>query len=199
MFVWRDLDTRSAVRRLRILGVPFAVLFLIPLIFVLYQALLGFSFSFYAGYGLVFELTSSGLKLFGNLVVPVVTGTTLFMALLYILSLPILLIIFTWANVFVGSFKGVEVFENGGKVCEGIKSFIAQGSNREKILIVAHTLALILACLFGPLYFIERFGILVTPYLSIFLMLFLISFIGFAYSGIKIEQALKNYAETVQT
>jgi len=115
------LDTKSAVRRLRILGLPFAVLFLIPLIFVLYQVLLGFSFSFYTGYGLVFELTSSGLKLFGNLVVPVVTGITLFMAFLFILSLPILLIITTWANVFVGSFKGVIGFENYGEVFDTLR------------------------------------------------------------------------------
>lgn len=199
MFVWCELDTKTVLKRLRILVIPFAVTFLISVIYVLYQSLLGYSFKFFTGYGLFFELTSSGLKLFGDLLVPVVTGTTVFMALLFISSLVPIFVIPPFTNFFICPFVEVRGFENYGKVCEGI-TFIFQGSKRVKLFAAAFTLTIILACLFLSLWFLSGLGILaVNLSFSRFLgLLFVSNFLAALYFGFRIERALKNYVETAQ-
>ncbi len=121
MFLWRDLDTKIALKRLRILVIPFGVLFLIPIVYFAYQNFLGFSFRFFTGYG-VFEYTFLGIKYFGEPVFPVVTGATVFVALLFVSSLVPIFVIAPFTNFIIRPFVDVRGFENYGKVCEGITS-----------------------------------------------------------------------------
>ena len=176
------------------------VLSLLPLFvaitFTFYFNFLSYSFSFFTGYGL-FEYTSLGIKRGGELVIPVITSTTVFIVALLFISLP-LVVIGTWTAPFTRPFKDVKGFEKFGKVREEIKSFIVQLSNKEKLIVVAFTLTSILAYLFASLWFTVQFGML-PPYFSSFLLfLFLINLLGFLYFGSRIEGVLKRYLETVK-
>ncbi|MFB0561132.1 MAG: hypothetical protein ACETWM_07945 [Candidatus Lokiarchaeia archaeon] len=199
MCVWRELDTKSVLKRLRVLSIIFAVPVLIAIIFVFYQDFLGYSVEFYSGYGLFFEYTSLGLKYLGELIFPLITNATVFIALIFIISLTPLLIINTWIAFFIRPFKDVRGFENYGKVCKETESFIVQGSNREKLIVVAFTLTSILTYLFASLWFTGELGMLTPTYFSSFLLfLFIIDLLGLLYFGFRIERALKRYLETVK-
>ncbi|MEM3587864.1 MAG: hypothetical protein QXO71_11155, partial [Candidatus Jordarchaeaceae archaeon] len=63
MFNWRGLDTREVLKRLYRVVMPFAVPFLVAVIFVAYQNSLGQSFNFFTCYG-VFTYSSFGLRYF---------------------------------------------------------------------------------------------------------------------------------------
>ncbi|MHA1362953.1 MAG: hypothetical protein ACTSP1_10590 [Candidatus Freyarchaeota archaeon] len=196
MFVWRDLDTKIALKRLNILHVLSLLPLFVAITFTFYFNFLSYSFSFFTGYGL-FEYTSLGIKRGGELVIPVITSTTVFIVALLFISLP-LVVIGTWTAPFTRPFKDVKGFEKFGKVREEIKSFIVQLSNKEKLIVVAFTLTSILAYLFASLWFTVQFGML-PPYFSSFLLfLFLINLLGFLYFGSRIEGVLKRYLETVK-
>ncbi|MHA1209757.1 MAG: hypothetical protein ACTSRF_11125, partial [Candidatus Freyarchaeota archaeon] len=95
MCVWRGLDTKTALKRLYILYIPFAVLFWVAGIFPFYQELLGYSFNYFTEYG-VFEYTSLGIKYFGDLLFPVITSFTVFVVMLFFFSLTPFLITGFW-------------------------------------------------------------------------------------------------------
>ncbi len=192
MFVWRDLDMKTASKRLRIMVMPFAVPFLTAVIFVAYQISPGQSFNFFTRYG-VFTYSSLGLRCFGELVFPMINSTTLFVALLFISSLIPIIIVTPFTDFFIRPFKDVTGFESFEKVCEAIKSFIAQRSKREKLLFAALTLTIILACLFLLLWFLSLLGILTVNFrFSTFLgLLFVSNYLVVLYSGFRIERALK--------
>jgi hypothetical protein len=197
MLVWRDLDTESALKRLQILGVLSLVPLFVAITFTFYFNFLSYSFSFFTDYAL-FEYTSLGIKRGGELVIPVITSTTVFIVALLFISLP-LVVIGTWTAPFTRPFKDVEGFEKFGKVREEIKSFIVQLSNRGKLIVVAFTLTSILAYLFASLWFTVQFGMLIPPYFSSFLLfLFPINLLGSLYFGSRIERVLKRYLETVK-
>jgi len=197
MLIWRDLDTRSALKRFQILVVLSLVPVSVLLAFELYFISLGHS-SFFIGYA-VFEYTSLGIKWGGELVIPVITGTTVFIVALLFISLP-LVVIGTWTAPFTRPFKDVKGFEKFGKVREEIKSFIVQGSKREKLIVAAFTLTITMAFLSWSLVLLGWRGISVLNKVSAFLvLLWAINLLGALYSGGKVEQALKKYAETVQT
>lgn len=162
MFVWRDLDTKTVLRRIYFLAVPFLVLLLMAVAFVLYQYFWGFSFPFFTGYGLFFELTPFGLKLFGNLLVPMVSSTAVFVAFLFIVSFAAILVLGTCINVFISPFRGTSGFENYGRVYEKTKRVIFQESKKGRQFAAAITLTITLAYLFLSLWFLSELGILVV-------------------------------------
>jgi hypothetical protein len=200
MFVWRDLDTKTASKRLRIMVMPFVVPFLTAVIFVAYQISPGQSFNFFTGYG-VFTYSSLGLRYFGELVFPMINSITVFVALLFISSLIPIIIVAPFTDFFIRPFKDVTGFESFEKVCEAIKSFIAQGSKREKLLVAVLTLTSILALLFLSLVFLNWLGIIAINLSSswFLLLLFVSNYSVALYSGFRIERVLKKYAETAQT
>jgi len=65
MFVWRDLDTKIALKRLNILHVLSLLPLFVAITFTFYFNFLSYSFSFFTGYGL-FEYTSLGIKWVAN-------------------------------------------------------------------------------------------------------------------------------------
>ena len=135
----------------------------------------------------------------GELVIPVITSTTVFIVALLFISLP-LAVISTWTAPFTRPFKDVKGFEKFGKVHEGVKSFIVQGSKREKLIVAAFTLTITMAFLSWSLVLLGCCGISVLNKVSAFLVLLLvINILGAFYFGRRVEQALKKYAETVQT
>ena len=190
--VWKELDTKTALKRLKVLVVSFLVPFLIPITFVLYQNLLGYSFSFFTGYALL-EYTSLGIKKGGELVVPIFTGVTVFMVTLFFISLPFLAI-GCWAALSIRPFENVKGFEKLGKVLEKTRFLIVQGSRKGKLHVAAFTLTWILMLLFLSLWFISSLGILVlnTGSLSFLGLLWTINLLGALYFGRRVEQSLKN-------
>ncbi|MFB0561133.1 MAG: hypothetical protein ACETWM_07950 [Candidatus Lokiarchaeia archaeon] len=198
MFVWRDLDTKSALKRLKILGILSSVPLFVVSTFTIYFNFVGYSFSFFTGYAL-FEYTSLGIKWGGEWVIPVFTGTTVSIVAIFFISLPFV-VIGSLAAFFTRPFEDVKGFEKFGKVREEVKSFIVRGSKREKLHVAAFTLTWILMFLFWSLLFLGWLGILVLNTGLAFLgLLFAINLLGALYFGGRVEQALKNYAETVQT
>nr|MDO8075577.1 hypothetical protein [Candidatus Freyarchaeota archaeon] len=200
MLIWRDLDTRSALKRFQILVVLSLVPVSVLLAFELYFISLGHS-SFFIGYA-VFEYTSLGIKWGGELVIPFSTATTVFVVyvgVLFFIFLPFV-VIGTLGASFTRPFKDVKGFEKFGKVHEGVKSFIVQGSKREKLIVAAFTLTITMAFLSWSLVLLGWRGISVLNKVSAFLvLLFAINLLGALYFGGKVEQALKKYAETAQT
>jgi len=200
MFVWRDLDTRSALKMFQILVVLSLVPVSVLLAFELYFISLGHS-SFFIGYA-VFEYTSLGIKWGGELVIPFSTATTVFVVyvvVLFFIFLPFVVIGILGAS-FTRPFKDVKGFEKFGKVHEGVKSFIVQGSKREKLIVAAFTLTITMEFLSCSLVLLGCCGISVLNKVSAFLVLLLvINILGAFYFGRRVEQALKKYAETVQT
>lgn len=132
--------------------------------------------------------------------IPVFTGTTVLMVALFFISLPFLVIVM-WTAFFTRLFKDVKGFENYGKVCEGITSFIVQGSKREKLFATALTLTIILACLFLSLWFLSGLGILTVNFRfsTLLGLLFVGNYLVALYFGFRIERALKKYVEMVRT
>lgn len=65
MFVWRDLDTKSALKRLNILYVLSLLPLCVAITFTFYFNFISYSFSFFTGYAL-FEYTSLGIKRVAN-------------------------------------------------------------------------------------------------------------------------------------
>ncbi len=198
MFVWRGLDTKSVLKRLYILCIPFAVLFWIAAIFPFYQELLGYSFTFFTGYG-VFEYTSLGIKYFGDLLFPVITSVTVFVVVLFFLSLTPFLITGLWIS-FIRPFKDVKGFEKAEKVSEVIESLTVQGSKREKLIVAAFMLTSILAVLFFSIVFLGWLGILTLNIHSLIFLtipppIFLLVALHFES---RIQRLLKNYGEMVQ-
>nr|MDO8061669.1 hypothetical protein [Candidatus Freyrarchaeum guaymaensis] len=161
------------------------VLSLLPLFvaitFTFYFNFLSYSFSFFTGYALL-EYTSLGIKKAGELVIPVITSTTVFIVALLFISLPII-VISTWTAPFTRPFKDVKGFEKFGKVHEEIKSFIVQLSNKEKLIVVAFTLTSILAYLFASLWFTAQFGMLPSYFSNFLLLLFPINLLAFRILG----------------
>ncbi len=197
MLIWQDLDTKSALKRLRILSVLSPVPLFVAFIFTISQDLLGYSFSFFTGYAL-FRYTSLGIKWGGEWVIPVFTSTTVFMVALFFIPLPFVVISILGAS-FTRPFKDVKGFEKFGKVRDEVKSFIVQGSKREKLYVAAFTLTWILMFLFWSLLFLGWLGILVLNKGLAFLgLLWTINLLVALYFRGRVEQRLKNYAETVQ-
>ncbi len=133
----------------------------------------------------------------GELVIPVITSTTVFIVALLFISLP-LAVISTWTAPFTRPFKDVKGFEKFGKVHGEIKSFIVQLSNKEKLIVVAFTLTSILAYLFASLWVTAQFGMLPSYFSDFFFLLFPINLLGSLYFGSRIERVLKRYLETVK-
>jgi len=196
VMVWKELDTKTALKRLYILSAPFLVAYSIVVVFTFYQYFFGFSFRSFTGYGLFFEFTSFGLKCFGELVFPVITGTTVLVVLLFIVPLASLLVMGTWINSFVRPLKNVRGFENYGKVCEAVKLFTSQGP-KGKRLTAATALTIILAYLFLLLWFLAWFGIVTVNLSSLFLGLGITSLLLMFYFGFRIERELQEYAKNL--
>ncbi|MEM3561866.1 MAG: hypothetical protein QXR19_01435 [Candidatus Jordarchaeaceae archaeon] len=201
MVIWRDLDTESALKRLQILGLLSLVPVFVYTAFVLYFISAGRSSFFFIGYA-VFEYTSLGIKWGGELVVPFSSATTVFVVvvvLLFLIFSPFI-VIGTLGASFTRPFKNVKGFEKFGKVREGVKSFIAQGSKREKLIVAAFTLASITAFLLWSLVLLSLLGISVlNKGLGFLGLLWAINLLAVIYFRGRVEQALKKYAETVQT
>mgnify|MGYP005840877789 CR=1 FL=1 len=198
MLVWRDLDTKSALKGFQILVGLSLVLLFGAFIFTISQDLLGYSYSFFTGYAL-FKYTSFGIKWGGDWVIPVFTSTTVFLVALFFISLPFA-VIGSLAAFFICPFKDVEGFEKFGKVGEEVKSFIVKESKRVKLLVAAFTLIWILVFLFWSLLFLSWLGILVlNKGLAFFGLLWAINFLVALYLRGRVEQTLKNYIEKVQT
>ena len=199
MCVWRGLDTKTALKRLYILYIPFAVLFGVAGIFPFYQELLGYSFNNFTGYG-VFEYTSLGIKYFGDLLFPVITSFTVFVVMLFFFSLTPFLITGFWI-VLIRPFKNVKGFEKAERVCEVIESLIVQGSKKEKLIVAAFMLTNILAVLFFSIVFLGWLGILK---LNIHSLIFLtippptLLLVALRFES-RIQHLLKKYGEMVQT
>jgi len=150
----------------------------------------------------VFEYTFLGIKWGGELVIPFSTATTLFVVyvvLLFFIFLP-LAVIGSLGVSFTRPFKDVRGFEKFGKVCEGVKSFIVQGSKSEKLIVAALTLTNVMLSLIWLLALLGGLGIFVlNTGLGFFGLLLAINFlIAFYFRG-RVEQALKKYAETVHS
>jgi hypothetical protein len=198
MLIWRDLDTRSALKRLQILVILSSVPLFVVSTFTIYINFLGYSFRFFTGYAL-FEYTSLGIKWGGEWVIPVFTSTTVFVVALFFISLPFV-VIGSLVAVFTRPFEDVKGFEKFGKVCDEVKSFIVRGSKRERLHIAAFTLILILMFLFFSLFFLGWLGILVLNKGLAFLgLLWAINILVALYFRGRVEQALKKYAETVHS
>ncbi|MEM3561867.1 MAG: hypothetical protein QXR19_01440 [Candidatus Jordarchaeaceae archaeon] len=175
------------------------MLFWIAAIFPFYQELLGYSFTFFTRYG-VFEYTSLGIKYFGEPVFPVITSATVFVVMLFFLSLAPLLITGLWIS-FIRPFKDVKGFEKSEKVSEVIEFLTVQGSKREKLIFVAFMLTSILAALFFSIVFLGWFGILT---LNIHYLIFLtipppIFLLVALHFESRVQRLLKKYGEIVQT
>jgi len=194
--VWKELDTKTALKRLYILSAPFLVVYSIVVVFTFYQYFFGFSFRFFTGYGLFFEFTSFGLRCFGELVFPVITGTTVLVVLLFIVPLAPLLVMGTWINSFVRPLKNVSGFENYGKVCEAVRLFTSQDP-KGKRLAAATALAIILAYLFLSPWFLTLFGIVTVNLSSPFPGLGATSLLLVFYFGFRIERELQEYAKNL--
>ncbi|MGQ9720949.1 MAG: hypothetical protein ACUVXA_06450 [Candidatus Jordarchaeum sp.] len=134
--------------------------------------------------------------------IPFSTATTVFVVfvvLLFFIFLPFV-VIGSLGVSFTRPFKDVKGFEKFGKVCEGVKSFIVQGSKGEKLIVAALTLTTIMAFLFWSLVLLGWLGILVLKKGLAFLgLLWAINILVALYFRGRVEQALKSYAETVQT
>lgn len=188
MLVWRDLDTESALKRFQILH----VLSLMPLFVVLISTIyfhLSYSFSFFTGFAFL-KCTPLGIRWGGELVIPVVTSTTVFMVAFLFISLPFEAI-FMCAITFSRPFKDVKGFEKFGRVYEEIKPFIVQLSNREKLIVIAFILTSILTYLFISLWLTVQLGMLTSTYSSSFLFISLINLLGFLYFNSRIKRVLK--------
>ncbi len=197
ILVWRDLDTRSALKRLQILVILSSVPLFVAITFTIYFNFLGYSFNFFTGYAL-FEYSSLGIKWGGEWVIPVFTGTTVFLVALFFISLPFA-VIGSLAAAFTHPFKDVKGFEKFGKVSDVVKSFIVRGSKRERLHVAAFTLIWILMFLFFSLFFLGWLGILVLNKGLAFLgLLWTINILVALYFRGRVERRLKNYAETVQ-
>jgi len=200
VMVWSGLDVETAVKRLRLLAIPFAVPFLAAVIYVAHQNLLLHSFRFVTWYG-VFRYTPRGLEYFGELVFPVVTGAAVLMGIVFVFSLPPVLLVGPFADFFMRPFKGRRGFESFGRVCGAVRSFTARGSRKEKLLLTVLILSVALALLSLSLAFLSWLGIVsVNMDISrLLLLLFASNYIVSLFCGVKIEQALQKHAETVKT
>jgi len=186
------------LKRFQILVVLSSALLFGAFFFTIFQDVLGYSFSFFAGYAL-FKYTSLGIKWGGDWVIPVFTSTTVFLVALFFISLSFA-VIGSLAAFFIRPFKDVKGFEKFGKVREEVKSFIVKESKRVKLLVAAFSLIWILVFLFLSLLFLGWLGILVlNKGLAFFGLLWAINFLVALYLRGRVEQTLKNHLETVQT